>query len=56
MELSKIIDGMLLLIDGILTIGKFHIYIYITIYIYIYVSNIYIYIFEYEIKLERFLC
>ena len=44
MELSKIIDGMLLLIDGILTIGKFHIYIYITIYIYIYVSNIYIYI------------
>ena len=54
MELSKIIDGMLLLIDGILTIGKFHIYIYITIYIYMF--QIYIYIFEYEIKLERFLC
>ena len=29
MELSKIIDGMLLLIDGILTIGRFHIYIYL---------------------------
>ena len=43
MELSKIIDGMLLLIDGILTIGKFHIYIYITIYIYIY---IFIYMFQ----------
>ena len=53
MELSKIIDGMLLLIDGILTIGKFHIYNYICIYIYIY---IYIYIFEFETKLKRFLC
>ena len=41
MELSKIIDGMLLLIDGILTIGKFHIYIYI----YIYMFQIYIYIY-----------
>ena len=49
MELSKIIDGMLLLIDGILTIGKFHIYNYIYIYIYIY-------IFEFETKLKRFLC
>ena len=40
MELSKIIDGMLLLIDGILTIGRFHIYnyIYISIYIYIYLN------------------
>ena len=47
MELSKIIDGMLLLIDGILTIGKFHIYNYI---------YIYIYIFEFETKLKRFLC
>ena len=35
MELSKIIDGMLLLIDGILTIGRFHIYNYIYIYIYL---------------------
>ena len=43
MELSKIIDGMLLLIDGILTIGRFHIYNYIYIYIYIY-------IFEFETK------
>ena len=50
MELSKIIDGMLLLIDGILTIGKFHIYIYINIYIYIYVSNIYLYIYTYIYK------
>ena len=47
MELSKIIDGMLLLIDGILTIGKFHIYNYI---------YIYIYIFQFETKLKRFLC
>ena len=38
MELSKIIDGMLLLIDGILTIGRFHIYNYIYIYIYIYLN------------------
>ena len=49
MELSKTIDGMLLLIDGILTIGKFHIYNYIYI-------CIYIYIFEFETKLKRFLC
>ena len=49
----------LLLIDGILTIGKFHIYTYITIYIicfkyiyiytYIYIKHIYIYIYIWNI-------